>query len=124
MQQSNDTILVDGDMSSDLVSEPIPVGQLWGITISSYWTGSPVGVIRLQFSNFPSQQAIGDGVDDIPEASWINIDGAEQDVNVAINGQQNFGWFDWAGSYRWIRCIWESTSGTGVLNVNFNAKAM
>lgn len=120
MQQSNDSILTDGDMTGDLVSDPMPAGQLAGISFSSYWSGAPVGVIRLQFSNFPSQFIDGH---DIPDTSWINIDGTEQDVSTDINGKQNFGWFDWFGAYRWIRCKWEATSGNGLLNVNFNAKA-
>lgn len=120
MQISNDVILVDGDMSGDLVSAPIAVNQLYGVTISSTWTGSPVGVLRLQLSCYKTKNILGA---DIDPNSWVNYDGTEIDVNVNVNGQQAFAWIDPAASHSWLRLVYKATSGTGVLNANFNAKA-
>lgn len=122
MHVSNDIIVRDGDMTSAITSEVIPVNQLWGQDITAFWTGTPSGEMILQVTAYP-----GVPPDQIPEGAWSTVDGAEI-VLVAGNvtncrvGEFSFTWMDTATNHKWTRLRYLPTSGTGVLNVYFNAK--
>lgn len=94
-------------MSSSFVpSEPTGLNSILLISFQAAWTGSPVGVIKLQASN---DKVIWSDVSN----SALNISGAGDVLyNLSEIG------------YLYIRIVYTKASGTGVLNIIANGKGV
>ena len=62
-------LVIDGDMSSDIISKQMDMQFIVGASIQAVWTGSPVGVITFEGSN--------------DEETWIDLE--VPDIN-PVNG--------------------------------------
>lgn len=85
-------------------------------SIQAIWTGSPVGNLSLQTSLNPATAQNGAS---IPEADWTDY----TDSSTAAGGAAgNVTWRVTDVGDRWMRVVYTRTSGTGTVNIRFNAK--
>lgn len=110
-------VIVDGDMSDDITSDPTVLNGLTRVSYDFSWTGStPVGTMAAQVSN--SYTIEPDGSPGAP-GDWTTIPIMLSDGSVALSapvtGNSGTGFFDiQTGAYA-VRCVFTSTSGTGTL---------
>lgn len=110
MKIANEKIVNAGSMGADITSSAILIDQLYGFSVQSVYTGTPVGDLIFQVSN-----------DDVPLASqvvnWNNIATAVS-ISAAGSNLQNF----IGTNYKWLRVFYDRTSGTGTLTVTLCGK--
>ena len=119
MKQPNDAIIVAGDMTGDLVSDPIPMEQECLIAIQMAWTGTPAGNFTVETTCDLGQISIDGTVTGL--TNWETYPNSTH----AAGGAP--GVFTWRPdtSYlpdRWARLKYTHSSSTGVLNARFQAK--
>lgn len=102
----NDLIFDDESMASDLESVILDLGEAVGFCVHSVWTGSPDGDVIVQVSNF---------LDD--SSSFVDIDtqatGGAAGKHI-LNVEH--------AHYRYIKVIFDRTSGSGSLKCRVSAK--
>lgn len=99
-------IISSGDMSQATVTSiTVKVAQMVNCAFQAVWTGSPVGIIKLQIS-------ANNGV------TWTDVAGSAYSITTA----GNVGWEYPNIGFPLIRCLYTKTSGTGTLNVYGFAK--
>lgn len=118
-------LLVNGNMSGDLSSIGIDMNQVPMASIQAVYTGSPVGLLKVQISNDIVQVAASptNPVGSDPAANvvnWTDYTGS----NEPVNGADNFVWNLLMVPYRWVRIKYIRTSGTGLLNITFSGKSV
>lgn len=118
MKNAEGPILVNGNMSSTIVSNLVPLPQRGGVTITAEWTGTPVGIILLQLSTEEDRDSIFGA--NVSSASWQDY----EDTDYTVNGAGKMAWIEPWPFHRWLRIIYRATSGTGVLNARFNGKSV
>lgn len=110
MKLALDLIVNAGSMGADILSEAVSLDQVYGCSIQSVYTGTPVGDLKIQVSN-----------DDVPLSSQIvNWFDVGTTVNIAAAGS-NLQKFDFV-PYKWLRVFYDRTSGSGTLNVTLCGK--
>lgn len=114
MLQSNDAIVVNGDMSVAIISDMIPSPQKFVTSIQCVWTGAPTGTFYIEYSDDLSTSEGGSGV-----FTWIIAPNGTAGI-VAESGKILFRTYSLGE--RWIRLRWAHTAGAGTLNARFNAK--
>lgn len=102
----NNTLVVNGDMTSDLISDVKDLSLVDGYAIYANWTGSPVGTIKLQVS--------------VDGTNFVDLSGSETEVNSAGEAL----WEVTTAYYDKVRTYYTFTSGSGTLNVRINGKAI
>ena len=108
MRYSSGSLVTNGAMTTNINSTAVDLRQSLGCSIQATVTAgsSPSGTLKLQGSN--------------DNSNWVDVAGTSSTVsgNTSImwNVQQTF--------YRYIRCAYAFTSGSGTLNVNFEAKGL
>mgnify|MGYP003329372866 CR=1 FL=1 len=119
------SVISNGDMSGNLVSDPT---ILQALTIGTYtfeWAGaSPVGTIQFQVSNNYSLNQNGTVknpgtwvtgyVFDPSTQSWIN--------QIPVSGNTGEGVIEFSSGAYAVRVIYTATSGTGALQAVINGK--
>lgn len=112
-------IITDGDMSDDIESIGIDMNQIALGSIQAVFTGSPVGTLKLQFSN-DIVPVPANGADDLASAvvNWTDYSGSSQ----AISAAGDFAWNLTNVGYRWLRLVYVFSSGTGELNASYCGK--
>jgi len=100
----NYKILTNGNMSGNLTSSVQDLSITNGFSVYAKWTGSPVGIIKLQIS-----------VDGI---NFVDYSGSQ----TAVNGAGDALWEITTAFYNKIQVVYTFTSGSGTLNVQINGK--
>lgn len=118
MRYSQDSILKDGDMSEVLVSETIPLDQVFGYSVQAVYTTEAAlgGVLQMQAS---SNHQEDNERNVIVEGDWVTI----KNSSVTISGSGSFIWNMQEPNYLWARLVYTPAIGdSGVLNVTVNTK--
>lgn len=98
------SLIVNGDMSGNIVSVVMPVNQGAIASIQANWTGSSVGTLFLQISN-----------DNITYSHYTG-----SDVDVSSSG--NFLWNMLSCGFNFVQLVYTATSGSGTLNATSSFK--
>jgi hypothetical protein len=107
---------VSNNMNSTLKGSAIDVSSAFGFSFIVRWTGSPVGTLSIQASNY-----VQVGNETPPDSSFTTDSVATLAVSAA--GEKLFNISD--VGYRWVRLVWTFTSGTGTFTVaQFNSKGI
>lgn len=106
-------IVTSGDMSTTEVdSIPVDMNQILNASIQAVYTGSPVGTLKLQFSDSLTLPCNSSSI------VWNDYTGSSQSITVA--GRFAYNLLD--AGYRCLRLVYVRTSGTGTLNATFSGK--
>lgn len=117
-QFSPHPVIVDGDMSGDITSEPTIVQKLSMVSYDISWAGTaPVGTMSVQVSNTYSQNADGSVRN---AGNWYDL--PLSDVT-DVSGSTGTGFIDIeaTGAYA-IRLVYTFTSGVGVMQATVSGK--
>jgi len=117
-------VIVDGDMTLTLTSEPTILEML---TVGSYsysWVGvAPVGAISFEVSNDYSIDPSGEVKN---AGTWttlyFTLDGATVVNSAPVTGNTGNGIIDWSTGAYAIRTVYTPTSGTGTLQALVKCK--
>ena len=100
----NQHLIDNQSMASDITSEVIDLSSVSGFAVHSIWTGVPVGNIIIQGSN--------------NSENFVDL------ATVAAGGAAGQNMFNYEHvHFRYIRVFYDSTSGTGNLDVYVSAKS-
>lgn len=113
MRSLRDTIISSGDASGNLISIALDSSYLFATSAQAVATGSPVGVLKLQFSN---DHAFASPNNQTP-TNWSDIPNA----TVSISAAGVFAIPRTELCYQWIRAVYTFTSGTGAITVETNS---
>lgn len=114
----NVAIVTNGDMTADVTSTMINIGQLMVGSIQAVWTGTPVGNFTIELSNDVGQTSPDGSVTGV--TNWSLYTGSTQAAGGAAG---NFMWLlDDLGA-KWVRFKYTHSSSTGTLNARLNFKA-
>lgn len=112
----NDIFPSSVSMGSSLKGTAIDVSSAYVYAFILKWSGSPVGNMYLQVSNYVSV-----GNESPPDSSFTIDTGSL--VAITTAGEQFYN-VNTLG-YRWARIVWERTSGTGAFTLaQFNSKGV
>ncbi len=116
MQTDNFPIATNQSLAADFTSSPILLTRMWGFSIQSVWTGTPVGNFTLEVSDDVGTDAAGTGV-----SNWTTYVGSSSAAGgVAGNLTYNVS----NVSFKWARLKYTSSSSTGILNSRVNCKGV
>jgi hypothetical protein len=102
------------NMNATIKGAALDVTSDFGFSFIVRWTGSPVGTLSIQASNYVQL-----GSEAPPEATFSTDPVATLAVSAA--GEKLFNIAD--PGYRFVRLVWTFTSGTGTFTVaQFNSK--
>jgi hypothetical protein len=91
------------EMNTDIVSERIDLRHASGFSVQATWAGTPVGVLKLQASNDPAD-----------DATWTDVDGSEIATEDA-DGAAMWNYRD--AFFAFYRVAYVRTSGTSTLTL-------
>ena len=122
MRIANDEILTSpGDLSTDFQSTAIWIGHAHMYSIQLLFTGSINGDFKLQASNDPGKP---NNVTELTRdniQNWTEVADSTQRVMSAGDHLYSIE----ASPYRWVRVVFERTSGSGSLtSIRFNSKGV
>ena len=104
------------DMSASINGHAIDVSSAYVYALILKWTGSPIGNLFLQVSNYVAvaNEVPPDSSFTTDTGSLVGVTGAaEQFFNVNTLG------------YRWVRIVYQRTSGSGTFTLaQFNSKGV
>lgn len=101
---SEDELTLDGtDLSTNVASNAVYVGNCINYSIQIVFTGSPVGEFKLQ----------GSLDNDGDPTNWTDITGSEESVTAA----GDLLWNAQGVGYKYVRLLYTFSSGTGALTV-------
>lgn len=111
-------VIIDGDMSGNLISAVTIIQKLSMISYDISWVGTaPVGVISVQISNTYSQNA--DGSVKNP-GNWTTL---VLSAPTPVSGNTGNGFIDIDATAAYAaRLVYTATSGVGTLNVTVSGK--
>jgi hypothetical protein len=107
MKIHNNNLKLNGtDMTSNIISDPIYVGNIINYSIQLVYTGSPNGSFSIQVSN-----DIVDSIKDVKASdivNWTTL--SSTSTNITSSGDMIYEIPDI--TYQWIRLVWtDSSSG-------------
>lgn len=106
-------VITNGDLSmTEIDSVGVDVNQLVNASFQSVFTGSPVGTMKLQFSDTLSYLCTDSRI------VWTDYTGS----STAISAAGTFAYNLIEAGYKCIRLVYLKTSGTGTLNTTFSGK--
>lgn len=107
------SVITDGDMSDDIISEVTIIQKLSMVSYDISWAGTaPEGAITVQVSNSYSQYADGSVRN---AGSWTTL---TLSSTTLVTGATGNGFIDVDATAGYaIRLVYTSSSGTGLLNV-------
>lgn len=116
-------VIVNGDMSGNITSDPTILQSLTVGAYSYSWTGAaPIGVVTFEASNDYALNSDGTVKN---AGTWTVMDVLFNGTivsSVPLTGNSGNGLIDWSTGAYAIRTVYTRTSGTGVLNVIINGK--
>lgn len=118
MRYSQDPIVVNADMAGPIVSETVPLDQVFGYSIQAVYTtvGTLGGVLKLEASVNHQEDNEKNVV--VP-GDWVTITGSP----VTLSGAGSFIWNVQNPNYLWVRLVFTPAVGdSGELNASVNTK--
>lgn len=113
-------IITNGNMAlSSVTSVGVDLNQINLSSMQAYWTGSPVGSLKVQVStdNVP----LGLGADPASNVvHWTDYTGSSVAISAAGDQLYNMTFV----GYRWARLVYTKTSGAGTINATYNGKGL
>lgn len=101
----NQQVITNGNMSSDVTSSSVDIGEARSICAQIYWTGtSPAGNFYVQGSNDGNNWALA--------SSAVAVSGNSGSLLINLD----------APAFRYARIFYDSTSGTGTVQGLISAK--
>lgn len=113
MKRSNIDLIkaVPVDMSTSFDIEALWLADVVNYSIQLVFSGSPIGVWKLQASN--DETRLIDGVQHSPNpVNWTDIVGSSQPISASGTHIWNVA----NEGYLWVRVVYTATSGTGSLD--------
>lgn len=106
--------------TAEVDSIAIPLEQIYGFSITAYWTGSAVGTFKLQCSNddFAKDVEVSNGGPYVV-TNWSDINGSSAPTGGATG---NFTWNFNGSFFKFVRLVYTNASSTGTLNAVMNVK--
>lgn len=101
------SLIVNGDMTADVLSQSFLVQQGWLVSIQAHWTGAPVGNLELLISN-----------DNVIYSVYTGS------VTPAGGAAGDFLWNCVACGFNYIKLNYIHTSGAGTLNATASYKGI
>ncbi len=117
-------VILDGDMSADITSDPTILQSLTRVSYAFSWVGtSPIGTLAVQVSN--DYSLAPDGSED-NAGTWntlpLQLDDGTIAMSVPVTGNTGNGFFEiTTGAYA-VRTFYDKTSGVGTLQATVVAK--
>jgi hypothetical protein len=111
MKIKNFKLVSSGAMASDITSTEIDLDQIYGLSIQAVYTGSPVGNLIVQVTNYTGEV---EGT-----ATWSTF-GTPTTINAAGNTALNLPDI----MFKRARIFWDVTSGSGSLDVFIMLKSV
>jgi hypothetical protein len=109
-----------GDLSANYTGPAFKIESMTLFAVCAEWAGNPTGTLALQASNNAFiDNVTGPNNNENPNATWISMTGS--DYPTGGNAGQYFYNFDGAG-FLAFRLIYTSTSGSGSIKAQLNAK--
>lgn len=109
----NKILLTAGDMTTTLTTAPFKMENIAKAAIQAVYTGSPVGVFKIQASC-----DLGTDSQGVSSATnWTDLASATTNISAAGNLVVNL-----ESSVRYIRAVYTPTSGSGSLTITANGK--
>ena len=110
-------VIIDGDMSANIISTPTIIQKLSMVSYSYSWSGSsPSGTVTVEVSNDYRLNAAGEVEN---AGTWTALSG----VSGAVSGNSGTGFIDVVQTAAYaIRTKYTATSGSGTLQATVNAK--
>jgi hypothetical protein len=119
MKNTDFIIMKNMGMASDQYSLPVYLGQHWGCSFHSTFTGSHDGSLKLQVCN--DIGVIGNDGSISELTNWTDYTGSAQTINMA----GTLAWDVTATAFRWMRVAWVKNVGsTGTLNARAMLKGI
>lgn len=117
-------IIVSGDMSANITSDPIIMQSLSGMGFHITWSGtSPVGTMAVEVSNDYAIGATGE-VQNV--GTWVPVElslAGSTVTSIPITGNTGKGFIDVEKTMAYaIRLFYDNTSGVGTMNAIANGK--
>lgn len=112
MRFNQDPIVVNGNMSANIVSETIPLDQVFGYSIQAVYTtsGTLGGVLQLECSNNHQED---NEKNIIVPGTWSVVSSS----NITLTGAGNMMWNTESVNYLWARLTYTAAGGdSGTLN--------
>lgn len=106
--------------TATIVSNPIPLDQIYGFAIQAFWTGSPTGTLKLQASSdSPGRetQTSSGGPDAV--TNWSDVTNSSYSITGSAG---NYMWNFNGAFYRYVRISYTNISGTGTMAAEISAK--
>ena len=118
MRYNQDPIVTNGDMSLPIVSDTIPLDQVYGYAIQAVYTtaGALGGVLEVQAS---SNHQEDNEKNVLVAGDWVTV----KNSPVTLNGAGSFMWNITDPNYLWARLVYTPAIGdSGVLNATVTTK--
>lgn len=118
MRIANIPLIVAGDCTQPLASDPIELDHIYGYAVQAVFSGTPAGTVALQASCDPPSAYATAGT---TPSNWTEITGSSQ----AVSGEMTYLPNVIGGFYNWVRLIFTPTeegSNEGTLNARINIK--
>lgn len=109
MLPDNQPLFSAGAMTGTLTGSPILLKNVYLLSIQLYYTGSPVGTMKLQASCDPG---------DIAPTHWTDV------TSVAVPTSDGFIFWNYPNvGWRYARVVYTFSSGSGTLDGRYNIKS-
>lgn len=106
-------------MGGSINSAGVRISQDFAYTIGAYWTGTPTGTLKLQFSTDNVNTVPSNADPAVNVVNWYDYTGSSQSLTGSAG---NFGFIVTDASYFWVRLVYTRISGTGTLSADINIK--
>jgi len=114
MRIYDNQLLTAGDLSqATLTSETTELDSMFGFAVQCNFSGSAVGTVALQGSNDPVLEQQKSQV-----TNWTTI------VTEPLAAPGSIMFNVEPAMYKWLRCVYTRTSGSGSMTINFHAKGV
>lgn len=108
--------------TTTIVSNPIPLDQIYGFAIQAIWTGSPTGAIKLQAScDSPGRETAQSNGGPDTVTNWTDVTNSSYSISGSAG---NYMWNFNGSFYRYIRVSYTNSSGTGTLTAQITPKGV
>lgn len=113
------TYIASGTLSASFSTPPVNLSHIYGYSVTAVTSGSVTGSIAIYASNDTGTDFNGTGVANWtlvtdPVTGLSTLQGMTGSANVTYNMSQQF--------YKWMRCTWSHTAGTGSIDIWVNGK--
>ena len=111
MKFASEKIIAAQSMATSFESAPILLDQIYGFSFQAVFTGAPDGSFKLQVSN--DDKSFG-----FQPVNWTDITGSTQVITEAGDIVWNFN----GAFYKWVKVVYEASSGSGSCDITYSSK--